>query len=633
MRVSSVSKQDESLWQAASAVSVVTSEDIRRTGVLRLAEAIRLAAGAEVAQVDAQTWAVTMRGFNEVYANKLLVLIDGRSVYNPFFSGVLWESQEVFMPDVERIEVIRGPGATLWGANAVNGVINIRSKSAHDTQGGLAQVGAGTDKRDLAAVRWGGQLGAGWAYRVYAQQSTSANAERLAAPGDDLDTGGERRQFGFRLDSAPGGRTRYTVQADWLDLNVHSQTRMPSLSPPYSTEVRAQNHGAMANLLGRVTHTPEAGGQIQVQAYYDVADLRIPTASEDRRTSDLDVQHRLARLGVHELMWGGNLRSSRSDYEAGSQVKYSLGSPDVSQASIFVQDQIQLPKVPATITVGTKFERTSFMNWQALPSARFSWMPKKEFTLWGAISRAVRAPSAIERGINTQLTVLPPGYGNPPLPLPLEIVGLGSPDFGAEKLIAIELGLRAQLAPRLVVEMAAFHNRYENLQKIAVGPVGFAPAFPPYLQQTSTFMSGRELESLGGEASVTWSPADSVRLRLDYSTIAYRYAGGSGPSGVSVYDPTLTSPKHRLQLRGDLELPHDFEFGWTARWSDSVIQGQVPAYFAADVRLGWHTKVWDISLIAQNLGHAGEAEFIQQYPVYINARTRSGYFAKVAFSF
>jgi iron complex outermembrane receptor protein len=576
--VTSVSRRSERLSQAAAAITVITGEDLRRSGVTNLPDALRLSVSMHVAQSDGHTWAITARGFNSSFAtaDKLLVLIDGRSVYTPLFSGVFWDVQDVLLEDVDRIEVIRGPGATLWGANAVNGVINIITKSAKVTQGGLVTAGAGTET-DLGSLRWGGKLGEGTYYRAYGKYY-SRSALDLAVGGnrgsahDPL----RRTQGGFRVDrDASDGAGALIFQGDVYNGG-------------YSEAIRSDDTNLDGgNLLGRWKRTLSADSGMDLQVYFDRSHRRTPNYFEEHRdTVDVDFQRRLPVGRRHDVVWGLGSRVTRDEVTNSPGVAFIPDHRTFNLFSVFAQDEIALVPDRLRLTLGTKLEYTESTGLEMQPSVRAAWTPDDRHTLWAAVSRAVRTPTRFDEDV-VFLTV----EGDPLLS--------GTRDFKSEELLAYELGFRFQPTPDLLVDAASFYDVYDHLRTFE--PVAGTPAF--------VFGNELEAEAWGIELRSSWQPASWWRLHAGYVWFGkrLRLTPESGdPTGGRL---SGDDPRNRYSLRSVMDLPGGFELDGWLRYVGELPSPAVRAYTEMDLRLGWRRERLELSLTGQNLLHAHHVEF------------------------
>ncbi|HEV2098503.1 MAG TPA: TonB-dependent receptor, partial [Stellaceae bacterium] len=457
VKVTTATKAPQPWFSTAAAVFVITEEDIRRSGATNIPELLRMVPGLDVAQLNAHTWAITARGFNGVYANKLLVLIDGRSVYTPLYSGVQWDLQDLMLEDIDRIEVIRGPGGTLWGANAFNGVINIITKSAKDTQGGLATARGGNEDAGGAA-RYGGMIGSDTAYRGFGKIDYHA-ADTAAGGGTAFDQYVYGRA-GFRVDSTPtpdlglmfeGGAT-HDVEGDIF------QRLTPT--PPFPSFIeQAETPVTAAYLLGRANKAVAAGEEWQLQSYFDWTDRAQAILTERRFTWDAELQHRSTPWPDHQLIWGGGTRVT-SDWTQGTFDVSLMPSEDTEYlVNLFAQDEwTPLPKV-LTLTFGSKFEYVNWSGFDVQPNIRAMWHPTLDQAVWAAVSRAVRTPSRAERDLDFNYQVLNPPFA----PAPTLITVFGNPQMVSEKVIAYELGYRWQPTPKASVDLASFYNHYTDL--------------------------------------------------------------------------------------------------------------------------------------------------------------------------
>jgi iron complex outermembrane receptor protein len=595
--VTSVSRRSEPVSGAAAAITVLTGEDVRRSGATNLPDALRIAGGLQVAQSNGNTWAISSRGFNTTTANKLLVLIDGRSIYTPLFSGVFWDVQDVPLEDVERIEIIRGPGATLWGANAVNGVINILTRSSRDTQGTFVSLGGGPEQRALATVRQGGKLGAGTSYRAYGRYSYTDSLAR--ANGDSARDPLRRGQAGFRLDRDDRGAGAFTLQGDAYH-GLAGQTVV----------VRADTVLDGANLLGRWTRDYSANSGSNLQVYYDYTHREIPRWFEEHRhTLDVDYQHRLTFGSRHEVVWGGGYRITHDQVGNSAGVAFLPDSVTESLFSAFAQDEIAFAS-HLRLTLGTKLEHNHWTGFELQPSARLAWTPNEHRTLWGAVSRAVRTPTRYDEDIVFYTAGVP--------------ILEGSSGFQSEELLAWELGYRIQPRTGLLVDVAAFYNVYDNLRS-------YEPAAPPAVFPYH-FDNMLNADTWGIEVRTSLQATPWWRLHA-----AYTYLGKDLTFDPGSYDPTNgnlegNDPRNRFTLRSQMDLARGFELDGTLRYMGRLPSPVVPAYTELDVRLGWQaTDRLELSLVGQNLLHPRHPEFGAPSP--LREEVQRGAYGKVTWRF
>ena len=577
IEISSVSKTAEPLSDAAAAVYVITHEDIIRSGATSLADLLRLAPNLQVAQVNGSTFAVTARGFNGTTADKLLVLIDGRSVYTPFVNGVFWDVQDVVPEDIERIEVISGPGATLWGANAVNGVINIITRKAADTQGGFAEIGGG-DRTAHATVQYGGRLGADLAWRAYFDGS--GDAASRTPTGQSADDAQRHRQGGFRLDWSPQ-QDLVTLQGDVYG-GIEDQ---PQGNP--------SDHVSGHNVLGRWTHPVDGGGSVQVQAYYDYIQRETPTEyAETLRTYDLEAQHNFTLGARQEIVWGAGFRAMVDDFAI---VPGNRSSPltqffdpekrTLDQGDLFAQDSIALS--PALkLVAGLKLEDDAYSSVEPLPTLRLSWRIDQANLFWAAVSRAVRAPSRLDRDFNESSG---------------SILALTGGRFIREALIAYELGYRAQPTPKLSLSVSAYYNDYQDLRSFEITPVTLYPV------RIENRMEG---EAYGVEAWAAWQAFDWWRLSAGADWLHEDLRFEPGSSGLGGIEIAGDDPKYQAQLQSMVNLGHHIGFGLDVRGVGALPAPASPAYVEADARLSWAVNERiELALRGDNLLNPSHLEF------------------------
>jgi iron complex outermembrane receptor protein len=615
LEVTSVSKRPEKLLSAPSAIQVITGDAIRRSGATTIPDALRLAGNLEVAQKGAHAWGVSARGFNTDLANKLLVLVDGRAVYTPLYSGVFWTRQDYLLEDIDRIEVISGPGSTLWGANAVNGVINITTRSAADTQGLYLEAGTGDKLPGLAGLRYGGSLGPKVHYRIYGRYADRDGA--VFADGQTAHDQWQMAQGGFRVDAETPAGDDFTLQGD-----VYSSDQ------EMSTGGTAHERGH--NLLGRWSRTLVNGSDLRLQLYYDHTHFETPAAAlvlngitfapagtirDDLDTYDLDLQHRIQVGARQEIVWGLGYRFTHDLVANAPSLGFLPPKLDQELFSAFLQDQIKLRKDLA-LTLGTKVEHTDYTGIETEPSARVLWQLTDTRTVWAAVSRAVRTPSRIDRDLS-QAT--PPNF----------VVLRGSPDFVSEKLIAYEAGYRTQVGPRLAAALAVFYNRYDDVRSTSLTPVTIVPFYFANNLQGETH--GLEL-SLDYEAAVWW------RLHGNFNLLREHLHAKPGQTDLNHALNETADPEHQLALISSMDLPQNWFLDTTVRWVDefAINNGGVPATVAAyaelDLRLAWRpVPNIELSLAGRNLLHDHHAEYGAPGPTRLeNARSFHG---KIAWRF
>jgi iron complex outermembrane receptor protein len=612
LEVTSVSKEPQKLLQAAAAIQVITNEDIRRSGATSIPEALRLADNLEVAQINSHDWAISARGFNANLANKLLVLIDGRAVYTPLYGGVLWNVQDYLLEDIDRIEVISGPGGTLWGANAVNGVINIITKAARDTQGLYAQAAGGKELQDLTGVRYGGQLAPDVYLRIYGKYFD--RGAELTSAGSSADDSWHMGRAGFRMDAEPSGQNRLTLQGDF-----------------YSgiEDFAAAGDGGLSggNVLSRWTHTISADASMSLQFYYDHTHIEQPYAAsppapfysgfpaasltDDLDTYDLDFQYHFTWGERQKLVWGLGYRATHEVDEDLAIVRFLPPVLDQSLYSGFAQDEMMLSR-DVYLTIGTKLEHNDYTGFEVQPSARLQWNLDPQQLLWAAVSRAVRTPSRYDRDL-----VVPTGLINapPPYQFPADYLK-GSSDFVSETLIAYEIGYRAEIGPRLSTAISTFYNDYSDLRSATATPATALYVFPYPIY----FQNNLEGETHGLELTATYQIREWWRLRAGYDLLQEHIHVKPGQVDVTDASNETADPQQQFALRSSMDMPRNIALDAALRWVDTLhindgptggpVVGIVPSYFELDSRLAWHpTPRLELSIVGQNLLHDHHIEY------------------------
>jgi len=604
--VTSVAKRDQRLVDAPAAVFVITQEDIRRSGVATVADALAMAPGIQVAKISASKWSVSSRGFGGYLSNKLLVLIDGRSVYSPLYSGVFWDSNSVMLEDVERIEVVRGPGGTLWGANAVNGVINIITKKAEQTQGGLVRVGGGDQETLSSAARYGGKISDTAFGRFYAMYNNHGS-NSLVGNGADANDDWQPMQGGFRLDGKPGSMSEWTLQGD-LYKNRGDQKIAPYWvsTPPFQLSIDDDVDVSGGNLLGRWKQEFSADSALTVQAYIDTTKRDELLFNWQYDTVDLDLQYETVLGQRQRLTLGGGYRSIQGEVNENFQV----WAPDRNDVlySAFVQDEINLVQERLWLTLGSKYEHNDYTGSEWQPSAKLLWKPEANHSLWTSVSRAVVTPTVLQRDARIVVGIIPfPGV--------TAVSFAGTPDCGTEKLWAYEAGYRWQARSNLSFDLALFYNDYEDL--FTVMPSATSPDI--------SWVNGVSGANQGLELSVDWQATSRLSFILAYAYLDSHLSADEGFSGELAGERyNQGSPQQQLSLRTSINLAEHWRLNLWGRYVDSTTtwdQSQQPwsaieldDYFLLDANLIWTpNQHLELMLAGQNLLKSGQLQYRSEY--------------------
>jgi iron complex outermembrane receptor protein len=635
IRVTTVARKEESVSETAAAVTVLTQEDIRRSGFTTIPEVLRLVPGLQVARLDAHDWAISSRGFNDLFANKLEVLVDGQSVYTPLFSGVFWEVQDnMLLEDIERIEVVRGPGASVWGANAVNGVINIITKKASDTQGGLLVGYGGTEERFIGGARYGGMLTTNLAYRAYLRYQDMDNG--TFETGQTAYDSWQMIRGGFRADWTAPGDNLVTFKGEIYAGSEHQIFVVPvlSLTAPFSQTNRDRVDFSGGSMLGRWTHTFGESSSLQFQLYYDQSYRNALIFKEDRRNYDVDLQHRFGAGERNDIVWGAGYRASSDDLGQRT-LSFNPSSRTLSVFSAFVQDEFAIVENRLSLMIGSKFEHNDFTGFEFQPTGRLLWRPGERQTFWGAVSRAVRTPSRAESDVRLNDQVLPPGVlaAN----LPAEIALVGDPNFHSETVLAYELGYRTELARRVFFDLSAFYNDYQDLRSLEPGqPFLETSPSPPHLVVPVRARNLWDGESFGAEASLTCRVTDWWRLRPAYSFLELLVwpQAGSGSRDTTVEASERASPRHQFFLVSSMDLLPNLQFDSNLRFVDVLPSLQTPSYWELDLRLAWQPcSNLELSVAGQNLVHAHHLEFNRSFVNEPRTEVDRGFYGKISWRF
>src|SRR6266702_4353609 len=614
VEVTSVAKRPQRVADAAAAVFVLTQEDIRRSGAASIPEALRMVPGLQVARIDENKWAIGSRGFNGRFDNKLLVLIDGRSVYTPLFSGVYWNVQDVMLEDIDRIEVIRGPGATLWGANAVNGVINIISKKAKDTQSAVVTAGAGTEERGSGSVRYGSKIG-NTSYRAYGKYFNWGPS--VYPSGTIAHDGWDALRGGFRADWTPAGANSLTLQGDIYRSKYGETLTVPSLNSPYSSTFPNNGNYSGANILGRWNHSSE-GSSMSLQMYYDNTTIADNSLFVDHQNIfDMDFQHGFRVGDSQQFVWGLGYRSIRDRNDPSFSVSLRPNQLTLNHFSAFIQDEISLVDNRLRLTFGSKFEHNDFTGFEVQPNARLLWTLTPNQSVWTAVSRAVRTPALTEEGLRLDSAVVPPATPASPTPFPAVVAVFGSHQFQSEDLLAYEVGYRVQATNSFSADIATFYNNYSNLRTAEPG-APFLEGSPAPTDIVIPFVAANKMSggTYGVEIFADWRVAPKWRLVGSYSYLQMDIRKNSDSLDPTPDSPNGSSPRHQWYLRSSIDLPKHFEHDTTLRFVDHLPSLNIPSYYSLDSHLGWRpVSTVEFSIGGQNLLDNHHLEFI---PDFIN---------------
>jgi len=590
MDVTTVSKTSESFWGTAGSIYVLTAEKIRRSGATSVPEALRVVPGVQAFRIDANKWAVTVRGFNGRTANKLLVLVDGRAIYDLLFAGVLWETKAVLLEDVERIEVIRGPGGTLWGANAVNGVINIITKNAKDTQGGLVVAGGGTLEREFGSLRYGAKVGENSYLRAYGRYADRASGH---LPDREPDDDSKMGRAGFRLDSLLSLDDAFTLQGDYVK-GTHGS---------FDRRVTPDQRSRYSNLLAKWKRTIEPGEELSLTTYFDHTDLQNPVLDEDRNTVFSELQYLFHPLSTHRVVAGLTYIHSKDELTTETPIAIEPKRRTDDIVAIFAEDRIELLKEKVFFSIGAKAEHNDYTGYEVQPSTRLSWLIDSKNSVWGAVSRAVRVPSRLEDDLNVD------GPNGPVLN--------NESDLQAERVYSYEIGYRTIPMESFFIDLATFYSAYDQLLNLEN-------------RQFGNKLNGR---TFGAEASLSWQAYEDWQLELGLTHLELDLSLDSDSldnSEVRVARNEGLDPSNQASLQSLLKLGDDWEVDTILRYVDSLRALNVGSYFTLNLRVGYAVnEALSISVIGQDLLDSYHYEHRDNQATQI----QRGVFAKVLYTF
>ncbi len=620
IEVTSVSRRPEKLTEAPSAIQVITQEDIHRSGVTSIPEALRLALNLHVAQKNSHDWAISARGFNTDLANKMLVMIDGRTVYTPLFSGVFWDRQDYLLEDIDRIEVISGPGGTLWGSNAVNGVINIITKSSDKTQGLYAEAGAGNQLRAVGGLRYGGRINDDVSFRVYGKYF---DRDAIAFPdGEDALDSWNMGQGGFRMDATPGEKNTWSLQGDYYngreDIATGGVSAISGL-----------------NVLGRWKHIISDKSDFAFQLYYDRTNLDMPVPptqteigpaapagrfGDNLDTYDIDFQHRFSPGTRHQLVWGLGYRLTHDVVNNAPALAFAPPVLDRNLVSFFFQEQATISE-KLSATVGTKIEHNDYTKVEIEPSARLHFLLNSSQSLWAAVSRAVRIPSRVDRHIRLPT----PNFA----PIGVDNLLVGGEAFDSETVIAYEAGYRMQTGKSVSGSISTYYNVYDKIRSTSAS-LGIFPLY---------YDNNLEGETYGAEVTLAWQVLDWWRLRAGYNLFQHDIRIKEGKSDFNNALNENADPQNRITIHSFMNLSDNFTFDARLRHVGSFVYNvagtpdRVPAYTELEARLAWlPNEHFELSVTGQNLLHAQHLEYVISSP-NPRAEVKRSVYLKLAYRF
>ncbi len=635
LTVVSVSKTEQKLSNTPAAVFVITNEDIRRSGATNIPDALRMVPGLHVGVIDGNKWAITSRGFNGRFANKLLVLLDGRSVYSPLYSGVLWQQLDTILEDIDRIEVIRGPGATVWGANAVNGVINIITKKATDTQGGLVGVGAGNNPQHLTQARYGGMAGDNLAYRVSVKHQTTNDLAR--EDGADANDATNQAQAMFRIDATPTPDTDLALSGAILNSDLAQTLAVTQTLPHYDLDESPDMTGGYVQ--GSLRHGFDDGSSLEFILSLDRMTWEETILELGVNVLDARLEHHLARMGRHDPIWGLGFRWTGMDANANEH--FGDISPDersISLASAFVQDTITLLEDAVWLSLGTKVEHNDYTGFELQPGARLLWTPTPHQSVWASAARAVRTPSRIDSDMSAfgdaaEYNDVVPGF-----PILGRAKIRGNDNLDSETLDAFELGYRVQPTPKVSLDVCGFYNRYDKLHVYVFDPgyrvISSYPwpfnTIPHEIEVDLQIDNAMHAESYGLELTATTQMTDDWRMIWGYSWIDTSLHAEKPSNRTPALEET---PSQQFSIRSLIDLPHDLEWDTMVVFQDAIEEMDIDPNVRLDMRLGWKAREdLEFSLVGQSLLEARNLEYTGTTTVQSSYVERS-VFGKVTWRF
>jgi iron complex outermembrane receptor protein len=636
MEVTSVSKKEQRMSQVAAAIFVITQEDIRRSGATNIPDLLRMAPGVDVAQINGSTWAISARGFNAQYSNKLLVMIDGRIVYTPNFAGVYWDTLDLPLEDIERIEVIRGPGGSIWGANAVNGVISIFTKKAGDTRGGLIEAGAGTTEQGFATVQYGGKLSKSTDYRVYTKYFNREHILNLG--GQSGADGWHMLRAGFRSDSRFSSKDTLTTEGNlYAGREGELGFFLPSVTSAGFVAIPEQINLGGGFLQSTWNHAYSDRSDSSLQASFTRYRRDDPLEPETRDTLDVDYQYHTAWGNRQDFVWGLGYHYTTDTINGSFTVSFNPPSRSLQVFNAFVQDEIALIPSHLYVTAGTKLEHNDYTGFEIIPSVRLTWTPSERHAFWSAVSRALRAPSRNDTNLVVNIGELP-DPGGPPVLLRF----LGNPKFKDERVLAYEMGYRTVIAERFSIDLAAYFNHYDGVQTTEPSAAFFESAPPPAHEvETLTYQNLMHGETHGVEITGNFRVTDRWTVSPGYALEQlHMHTDATSADLVTPLFIERGAPRHSAQLRSHMSLRRNLIWDASAYFVDRLsnqgpsTQEVIPAYTRLDTGLTWRLQErFSLSLVGQNLLKDHHVEFQDVFGSMQSGQIKRSAYAKLVWQF
>jgi iron complex outermembrane recepter protein len=606
IQVTTVSKTEQKLSQTASAVFVITQEDIERSGATNIPDLLRMVPGMDVAQINANTWAISARGFNARFANELQVLVDGRSVYTDSFGGVFWDQLDLPLQDIQRIEVIRGPGGSVWGGNSVNGVINIITKKASETHGTLVVAGGGTVEQGFGTVQYGAAAGKSTDFRIFAKYLNDGHLPDFS--GQNGGDGWHMLRGGFRADTALSPRDTLTFEGDIFSGSEGSPTtNLPSVTSPAPIDVEDIFNVAGGFFQGVWNHKYSGRSDSSLELSFDRYE-RNDAVRDHRGTLDVDFQHHFAWGERQSVVWGGEYRLSMSRSNGSWYVSLVPADLNTSLYSGFAEDEITILPQRVRLTVGARLEHNYYSGFDLMPSARAAWMMSRRETVWVSVSRAVRTPSAVDDNLQAHVASVPGPGGVPEV-----IAFIGNPNVKDEGLNAFETGFRATITKTLTADFAAYYNRYDHQETTEPATPFFedTPA-PPHYVLPSTYENLMQGETHGIEISANWRPASRWTLSPGYAfEQIHMHLEPDSQDTTSVAAAQGASPVHSAELRSHVRLWRALGWDASAYFVGRLADPEVPSYTRVDTQLVWSLgEGATVTFVGQNLAQDHHEDFV-----------------------